>query len=339
MRLHQVSLAGLAFVDAPVVVSTSTLAHELQPTADRLGLPLDLLTGLTGIEERRFWPPGVMPSEAATWAAEAALADAGIERHQIGVLVSTSVCKDYLEPSVAALVHGNLGLDPRCLNFDLGNACLAFLNGMELVGAMLERGAVDYALVVDGEGSREVVEATIARLRQPSCDAQTFRDNFATLTLGSGAAAAVLTRTELAPHGHRFLGGVSLAATEHRHLCVGQASEMRTDASTLLNAGVALAGRTFALAREQMGWTNARDLDELVLHQVSGVHTDKLLEQLGADPSQVFSIFPRFGNVGPASIPIALAKARDAGRLAPGARIGLLGIGSGLNCSMMEVVW
>lgn len=339
MRLLQVSLAGLAFVDAPVVVPTASIARELGPTAERLGIRLDLLTSLTGIEERRFWHPGVMPSDAATWAAEAALADAGVDRGQIGVIVSTSVCKDYLEPSVAALVHGNLGLDTRCLNFDVGNACLAFLNGMELVGAMIERGAVDYGLVVDGEGSREVVEATVERLSRPTCDAQTFRDNFATLTLGSGAAAAVLTRAELAPRGHRFLGGVSLAATEHRRLCIGQASEMRTDATALLNAGVALAGRTFELAREQMGWTAARDLDELVLHQVSGVHTDKLLEQLGADPRQVFSIFPRFGNVGPASIPIALGKARDAGRLAPGARIGLLGIGSGLNCSMMEVVW
>ena len=283
MRLHQVSLVGLACVDAPVVVPTTDIARELQPTAERLGIRLDLLTGLTGIEERRFWHPGVTPSEVATLAAEAALADAGVDRQQIGVIISTSVCKDYIEPSVAALVHGNLGLPARCLNFDVGNACLAFLNGMELVGAMIERGAVDYGLVVDGEGSREVVEATIARLRLPSCDAQTFRDNFATLTLGSGAAAAVLTRTELAPQGHRFLGGVSLAATEHRRLCVGHPVEMRTDATALLNAGVALAGRTFTLAREQMGWQTARALDELVLHQVSAVHTDKLLEQLGAE--------------------------------------------------------
>lgn len=338
MRLTHVSIAGLAYVDAPVVVPTADLERQLQPTAERLGLRLDLLVALTGIDERRFWPPGVQPSDAATWAAEQALAASGIDRERLGVIVSTSVCKDYIEPSVASLVHGNLHLPPTCLNFDVGNACLAFLNGMELVGALIERGAVDYGLVVDGENSRQAVEATVARLRQPSCDPRIFRDNFATLTLGSGSAAAVLARSDLAPHGHRFLGGVSLAATEHNRLCLGQPEEMRTDPTTLLTAGVALASRTFELAREQMGWS-IDALDELVMHQVSAPHTDRIVEALGADPRKVFAIYPRFGNIGPASIPIVLGKARDAGRLRRGARIGLMGIGSGLNCAMMEIVW
>jgi 3-oxoacyl-[acyl-carrier-protein] synthase-3 len=43
--------------------------------------------------------------------------------------------------------------------------------------------------------------------------------------------------------------------------------------------------------------------------------------------------------VGPASVPITLCKARELGRLKPGARVGLLGIGSGLNCTMAEVRW
>ena len=37
--------------------------------------------------------------------------------------------------------------------------------------------------------------------------------------------------------------------------------------------------------------------------------------------------------------PIALSKLKEQGRLQKGKRIGLLGIGSGLNCSMAEVVW
>ena len=340
MLFQHVAIAGLAHIDAPRRLSSDEINTRLKPTLDRLKIKVDVLQDIAGIHARRLWDGEMQASDAATLAGVKALADAGVDPSRVGLLVNTSVSRDFLEPSTASIVSGNLGLPDTCQNFDVANACLAFLNGMELVGAMIERGSVDYGLVVHGEGSREVVEATIARLRQPSCDAQTFRDNFATLTLGSGAAAAVLTRTDLAPRGHRFLGGVSLAATEHRHLCVGQPVEMRTDATALLNAGIALAGRTFGLAGELMGWQSARDLDHLVLHQVSAVHTDKLLEQLGADPSQVFSIFPRFGNVGPASIPIALAKARDAGRLSPGQRLGLLGIGTfgfGLIFMVLEI--
>ena len=45
------------------------------------------------------------------------------------------------------------------------------------------------------------------------------------------------------------------------------------------------------------------------------------------------------GNIGPASVPIVLAKAVEEGRIRPGDRVALLGIGSGLNCSMAEIIW
>ena len=59
----------------------------------------------------------------------------------------------------------------------------------------------------------------------------------------------------------------------------------------------------------------------------------------GIDPKKVLTIFGEHGNIGPASVPIVLSKLRQLGRLKKGDRIALLGIGSGLNCSMAEVVW
>ena len=80
-------------------------------------------------------------------------------------------------------------------------------------------------------------------------------------------------------------------------------------------------------------------LDEGVIHQVSRQHTDKFGQVLGIAPEKIHAIFPEFGNVGPASVPMALAKAAELGRLRPGMRVALMGIGSGLNCAMAEVVW
>src|SRR6185369_17115634 len=165
---------------------------------------------------------GVVPSDVAARAGEEALRLANVPRERIGALISTSVCRDFIEPSVACLVHRTLGLPSECVNFDLGNACLGFVNGMDLVASMIERGEIEYGLVVDGEGSRYAVQATIDRLNS-SGDARAFADNFATLTLGSGAAAMVLGRSDLVgPNGHAYRGSVSLAATEHNQLCRGQ---------------------------------------------------------------------------------------------------------------------
>jgi 3-oxoacyl-[acyl-carrier-protein] synthase-3 len=43
--------------------------------------------------------------------------------------------------------------------------------------------------------------------------------------------------------------------------------------------------------------------------------------------------------MGPASIPVTLGKAIEDRQVSQGDRVALMGIGSGLNCSMMEVIW
>ncbi|PIQ27961.1 3-oxoacyl-ACP synthase III [bacterium (Candidatus Blackallbacteria) CG17_big_fil_post_rev_8_21_14_2_50_48_46] len=338
MYFDNVSILGMGYVDAPHRISSASIEEQLKDNIQRFGMRPNLIESLTGISARRFWDPGVQPSDAATQASVRALEDAGIPKDKIGVLISTSVSKDFIEPSVAALVHGNLGLKSECLNFDVGNACLAFLNAMTIAGNMIERGQVDYALVVCGESSRDIVEHTLPRLQAPDVEEKYFRDRFATLTLGSGGVAMVLTHSRLAPEGHRFLGGVSLAATHHSRLCLGQNHDMTTDASTLLMAGLQLAAETYERAKEQQDW-HKKDFRQYIMHQVGEVHLRKCAEILNVPHEKVPRIFPEFGNVGPASIPLTLAKVAEQGEIQAGDRVAFMGIGSGLNCAMMEVLW
>jgi 3-oxoacyl-[acyl-carrier-protein] synthase-3 len=338
MRFENVSILSVASVDAPHRIASADLEARLSPFLRRLGIAPGVIASLSGVVARRFWDEGTAPSEVAARAGELALSRAAIDRDRVGLLINTSVSRDYVEPSTACLVHGRLGLSASCLNFDVANACLGFINGMDLVAQSIERGVVDYGLVVDGESSRFVVDKTIERLNATG-DARAFADHFATLTLGSGAAAMVLGRADAAhPNAHRYVGSVSLAATEHSHLCRGQLDGMVTDGQRLLQAGLELAERTFELAGRELGWSPA-SLDEIAIHQVSRQHTDKLAERLGVDPAKIHVIFPELGNVGPASIPLVLGQAEQLGRLHEGQRVALMGIGSGLNCTMAEVVW
>ncbi len=336
-RYRNVVISGLAHLDAPNVLTSADIEAELAPALRRLRLRPGLLEHVAGISERRVWNPGAMPSDAAAAAGELALTRSEVAPEHIGLLVNTSVDRDYLEPSTASIVHGRLGLPSRTLNFDLGNACLGFLNGMSLVAAMIEQGEIDHGLIVDAEGSRFVVESTIARLLAEATPGS-FRAQFATLTLGSGAAAMVLSRADLVEGGHRFLGGLSRAGTQHAQLCTGQRDGMNTDAQQLLAAGLEIAAATWKEAVDAFGW-DPRGFDLYAVHQISKVHTRAICDTLNVDQSRFPLIYPTFGNIGPASIPTVLSKSAEDGRLSAGDRVALMGIGSGVNATAAEVVW
>jgi 3-oxoacyl-[acyl-carrier-protein] synthase-3 len=69
------------------------------------------------------------------------------------------------------------------------------------------------------------------------------------------------------------------------------------------------------------------------------VHRRRLYERLGLDVARDFSTFEEYGNMGSVSLPATLAAAEAAGAVAAGSHVGLLGIGSGLNCLMLDLEW
>jgi 3-oxoacyl-[acyl-carrier-protein] synthase-3 len=333
-RFTDTAVLSVSIAEAPIVVTSAEIDEALAETYARLDVRPGLLEGLAGIVERRWWPEDVTFADAAAMAGAKALADAGIEAKRVGLLIDTSVSRGHLEPSAAVDVHHQLDMPSHCLNFDLSNACLGFVNGMHLAGTLIDAGQIDYAIIVDGEGSRGLHERTIERLQRPETTVADIFENFASLTLGSGGAAMVLGRASEHPEGHRFIGGVSRAATQHHRICVGDMNQMRTDSRALLEAGLELSAATWQEGCETFDWS---DLDCYVIHQVSSVHTQAVTAALGIDPARVPMTFPRYGNIGPASIPFTLAQQVDS--LRGGDRIGCLGIGSGLNASVIEIAW
>ena len=332
---RNVGVLTVASVAAPEVVTSAWIDEQLAETYQRTGLSAGILADLAGIEARRWWPEGVTFDQAAAMAGRKALDESGIDPDGVGMLISTSVCKHHLEPSVACVVHNELGLGANCLNFDVGNACLGFINGMQIAAAAIDAGSIDYALVVDGEGSRHTQQATIARLQQPDATAADVFAEFASLTIGSGAAAAVLCRLDQHPDAHRLVGGIARSGTQHNELCIGDLEGMRTDSHGLMIAGLDLAETAWKHSGHDFDWEVG--MDHYVVHQVSQRHTEMLCERLGIDPERCPRTVAHYGNVGPAAIPITLAEHQHL--IKPGERVLCMGIGSGLNTSFTEIVW
>lgn len=339
MISKNIAIEAVAYKLPPHRITSRHLEEQISDTMERLGLESGFIEGLTGIKERRFWDPGTMPSEVATAAALDVIEKTGIDKNEIGCVINTSVCRDYIEPSTACLVHGNLELSPTCINYDIGNACLGFMDAMATVALMIEAGQIRYGLIVDGEGSRDVVEATLARLTSAEVDEKTFRSNFATLTLGSGAVAMLLCHRDNSTSGHIINGAVTRAATQHSRLCLGQKDGMVADAHGVLVHGVELAHTTWQEACRTIERWGDDTIDLYIPHQVSARNMMALSEALGLTPEKAHLNFQTLGNIGPAALPITLAMAEEEGRTKADDHIALLGIGSGLNCTMMSVTW
>jgi len=334
MRHRNTAILSVTAVDAPIVATSASFDEQLAETYARTGVRPGMLSEVAGILERRWWPADVSFADAAAMAGAKAIAESGVDSQRIGLLIDSSVCHDHLEPSKAVAVHHQLGLSTGCLAFDLSNACLGFVNAMQLAATMIDGGQIDYALVVDGEGSRGLQELTLQRLSGADATAEDLAAQFASLTLGSGGAAMVLGPADRHPEGHRLVGGASRTATEHHELCVGTLEHMHTDSRALFAAGVQLSVDLWREAAGEFDWTG---MDRYISHQVSKVHMATICRALGIDPALVPSTFPNRGNIGPAAVPSTLALEAD--NLHPGQRVLLMGIGSGLSACALEIAW
>jgi 3-oxoacyl-[acyl-carrier-protein] synthase III len=344
MRFEDVAIAAFGYELAPRVVASAALEQRLAPVYEALRLPPGQIETLTGVRERRFWEPGQRMADGAIRAGRKALARAGVSPKDVGLLIYGGVCRDHLEPATACAVADGLGLSGETEIYDVSNACLGVVNGMVQAAGALALGHIAAGLVVSCESAREVIDATVDRLcRQP--DLGTFMTSLATLTGGSGAVAVVLTRASRAEGRRRLVGGIARSDARHHRLCTwGPDTVMprpdppllQTRAVEVLNNGVALGQRAWQDFRRELGWAT---VDKVICHQVGAANRAAFLKAIEVPVERDFSTFPFLGNIGTVSLPITAALAEERGFLQPGDRVGLLGIGSGLNCVMLGVEW
>lgn len=346
MKFVHTCIESLAVALPDEILGTTEIEERLRPLYERLRLPFGRLELMTGIRERRTWPEGTRPSDASAAAGRAVLAKSGLRAEQVELYIHGAVCRDMLEPATASFAHRKIGLPASAQIFDVSNACLGFLNSLTIAAGMIEAGQIRCALVSSGENGRPLVEQTLRTLLEKPLDRNAIKPYFANLTIGSGAVAALVCHESMLPEGaprHRLLGGVARAATEHSELCQGDSHgadslAMQTDSEALLTAGLGLARETWDAFTANTGWS-AATTDRFVCHQVGSTHRRKLYEALGLDLAKDFSTFETLGNTGSVALPATLALAVEAGAVQPGHKVGLLGIGSGLNCLMLALEW
>lgn len=351
-RFHKVHLEGYGSFYPQEELTSAAIEDRIAPLYERLGIPLGTLERISGVRTRRMWGRDMAPSSAGKVAVEQALEHAGLEKDQVELLISCSVCRDLFEPATACIMHGKLGLSNRSLAFDITNACIGFSNGLAIAANMIESGQVKRAVVVSAENPAIIVDGNFRLIRDR--DEQLSRDDLLkilpTFTLGGGAVAYVLAHADVAQTGRRYLGGAALTASEHAALCGGNGDFgvmidepdrypiMETESAKLIHAAALLGNEAWKKASEVLHWSS-EEVAHIICHQVGKQVNTEFYRKMGLPFEKDFAIYKDYGNMVSAALPSAVWMAAEQLPFKEGDKILTTAFGSGLNAAFSGFVW
>lgn len=343
MKFNNVVIESFAYTLPEKILSSEDIEQKLQSTYERLKLPEGRLELMTGIKERRYWEPGTLPSTIATEAANLLFSKSEIKKEEVDLLINASVCRDFLEPSTASVVHQNLKLSKNCMLFDLSNACLGVINAIIIAGNLIESGNIKNALIVSGENAGPLLKSTINELlNNQNITRKDIKKYIANLTIGSAGTAIMLSSKKNFPQRPEVIGGVFRSDSEANHLCRGDGNPdnlfMQTDSEELLKYGISLGVETFDMFLKELA-INRENIDLVLTHQVGIAHEKLSLESFKLTTNKNFKTYPTLGNTGSSALPVTLMKAFEDDKIKKEELVALLGIGSGLVSIMLGVKW
>ena len=349
MRYSHVCLESWGYVLPEEILTSKTIEEELAPVCKKLNLPTGFLEIFTGISERRVWKEKTLASEKSIESARKALSKEKLTPQDLDCLIHVSVSRDCLEPSTASIVHAGLSLPTHALNFDLSNACLGFINGLFVLGNMIELGHIKRGIIVGTEISYPMIRKTIdALLKNPNISMKEGTEYLPSLTLGSGSAAIILAHEDVSQNKHKLLGGLGQAATQFNNLCravpdtglLHPATDltMQTEAQKLMYEGIQLATRAWPDFQKLIGWKK-EEIQHFFGHQVGRMPREEIIKALQLGENKDYSTFPFLGNMGSVSLPITFQMGIEKRNIKAGDKVVLMGFGSGINCLFAGVQW
>lgn len=269
----------------------------------------------TGIRERRI---GGTTAALATEAARKALDRAGVDPADLDLVLVCTCTPDEALPSVATAVQHALGAGGGAL--DVNAACSGFVYGLVMADGLLRSGS-RRVLLVGAETLSRIVD---------------WDDRSTAILFGDGAGAAVLEAGE----GPGALLSWDLGSDGAlRHLLradVGGTIEM--DGPEVFRRAVRIMVESSRRALERAGLTTD-EVQLFVPHQANARIIATAAARLGFDEGRTVLTLPEVGNTSAASIPLALARAADDGRLSAGDRVLMVGFGAGMTWASAVLEW
>ena len=297
-------------------VSNNDLASRGIETSD------EWIAGRTGIRFRHFAAEGIGSSDLALEACRQAIASAGIDSATIDLIIVATSTPDVIFPSTAALLQDKLGIRNGGAAFDVQAVCTGFVYALATAEKFIRSGSHRCALVVGAEVFSRILD---------------WNDRGTCVLFGDGAGAVILAASEL-PGG--VLSSALHADGSHNNILSvpGQVSSGRVTGSPFLQMdgqavfkfAVKVLGDVAAEAAELAG-IGVADIDWVIPHQANIRILQATARRVGIPMEKIIVTVDKHGNTSAASVPLALDLAARDGRIRPGHKVLLEGVGGGFT--------
>jgi 3-oxoacyl-[acyl-carrier-protein] synthase-3 len=305
----------------PRVVTNAELARRVD-TSD------EWIVSRTGIRQRHIADETQTSSDLALEASREALQAAGVKANDLDLIIVATSTPDYVFPSTACLLQAKLGVR-GCTAFDVQAVCSGFVYGLGVADSFVRAGESRTALIVGAEVFSRILD---------------WSDRSTCVLFGDGAAAVVL-RADERPGVHATVlhadGAQAGILSVPGNVCGGRivgSPFLRMDGPAVFRYAVRVLDE---VARETVAKCGMRlgDIDWLIPHQANIRILDATVKKLGLPPERLVVTVDRHANTSAASVPLALDLACRDGRIRPGQRVMLQGVGGGFTwgASLVEI--
>ena len=274
----------------------------------------------TGIRQRHIAAEGQSSSDLALEASRAALASAGMQASEIELIVVATSTPDFIFPSTACLLQSKLGAKGAPA-FDVQAVCSGFVYGLTIADKFIRSGQYKSALVVGAEVFSRILD---------------WNDRSTAVLFGDGAGAVVL-KADTAPgilasalHADGSQSGI---LSVPGNVCGGKvvgSPFLQMDGQAVFKFAVRVLEEVGRETLVQAG-LEAGDIDWLIPHQANLRILEATARRFGLDQNKLIVTVDQHANTSAASVPLALDCAIRDGRVKPGHKLMLQGVGGGFT--------
>jgi 3-oxoacyl-[acyl-carrier-protein] synthase-3 len=286
----------------------------------------------TGIRERHIAADDEFTSHLAIKAANAALANAGIDAQAIDLIVLATSTPDNTFPATAVAVQNGLGIT-RGAAFDLQAVCSGFVFALATADNFLRAGAFKRALVIGAETFSRILD---------------WNDRGTCVLFGDGAGAIVLEAQQQPGQSNDRGILTTHLRSDGRHKAklfvdggpgsTKTVGHLRMEGREVFKHAVGMITDVIVDAFNATG-LSADDITWFIPHQANKRIIDASAHKLHIAPQKVVLTVDLHGNTSAASIPLALNVAVKDGRVKKGDLVLFEAMGGGFTWGSALVRW
>lgn len=279
------------------------------------------ISKMTGIKERRFAAADEETSDMAYIAAEKAIADAGIDKDEIDMVIVATATGDHKFPAVANQLQERLGLRP-VPSMDQLAACTGFIYSMVTAQQFIKTGMCRNILVVGAEKLTKIAN---------------MEDRNTAILFGDGAGAVILGEVS---EGHGILSSqLGSDGSGAKHLYDRKEDQLLVmNGREVFKFAVRIMGEMATEVVAKAG-LKPEDVDMFIPHQANIRIMESARERLGIPREKMSVTIDKYGNTSAASIPLSIMYELEQGKIKEGSNLVLVGFGGGLTYGAITLVW